>query len=141
MYAISSVSIAMGPSAAAVCLAVRYFGFCISIAIVNYFDLYEKSRHYNAFQDHLTKLDPAVKHTINIHAQNLLSRGMYHGQAVKASNKLLVSAINSQSHLRFAMDYYEMMSWLLIVTILLIALFPYLNRTVIYLKSTRLSPA
>jgi hypothetical protein len=62
-------------------------------------------------------------------------------KAVKAANKLLVGRMNVQDHVRFAMDYYEMMVWLLAASLLLIFLFPYLNRTALYLKSRRLSPA
>jgi MFS transporter, DHA2 family, multidrug resistance protein len=59
----------------------------------------------------------------------------------KATNKLLISSLNGQTHIRFAMDYYEIMSWLLVATLLMIALFPRLNKTVAYLKSRRLSPS
>lgn len=141
IYAISSVSVRLGPSASALCLAVRYFGFCISIAIMNYFELYEKSRHYNAFQDKLTKLNPIVKHTITSNFNHLDDRGLMALKPAKASAKLLVNSVNAQNHLRYAMDYYELMSWLLVGTILLIAMVPYLNKTVIYLRSRILSPA
>lgn len=140
IYAISSVAVSLGPSAAALCLAVRYLGFCTSIAIMNYFELYEKSRHYNAFQDKLTLLDPVVKHTIASHLHHLTDKGLMALKPAKASAKLLVNSVNAQNHLRYAMDYYELMSWLLVGTILLIAMFPYLNRTVIYLRSKILSP-
>lgn len=141
VYAISSVSVSLGPSASALCLAVRYLGFCASIAIMNYFELFEKSRHYNAFQDKLTKLDPMVKHTLATNLEHLTDKGMMALEPAKASAKLLVNSVNAQNHLRYAMDYYELMSWLLIGTILLIAMVPYLNRTVVYLKSKILSPA
>jgi hypothetical protein len=141
IYAISSVPVAIGPSAASVCLAVRYLGFCISIGIINYCELFGKSRHYNAFQDHLTKTDPAVLQRMSMQRQLLTSRGLSTTQAVKGANKLLISAVNRQSQIRFGMDYYETMSFLLLGTILMIILFPYLNRTVIYLRSRTLSPA
>lgn len=141
IYAISSVTPVFGPSAAALCLAVRFFGFCISIAIINYAELFEKSRHYNAFQDHLTKLDPTVAHSFALRSANLMHRGMPAGRSAKAAVKLLVNNINEQSHLRFAMDYYEMMALLLILTLILVALFPYLNKTVVYLKSKTLTPS
>ena len=131
----------MGASASAVCLAVRYLGFCVSIGIINFFELYEKSRHYNAFQDHLTRVDPGVKQVVGTQARYLLARGMAPGPSGRAANKLLVNAVNGQGQLRFAMDYYEGMSLLLVAILLLIALFPYLNRTVVYLRSGRLSPA
>ena len=54
---------------------------------------------------------------------------------LKIANRLLVKNINAQAQIRFTMDYYEMISWLLLFTVLLVTLFPYLNRTVIYLRS------
>ncbi|MET3877899.1 beta-carotene 15,15'-monooxygenase [Chitinophaga sp. OAE865] len=141
VYSISSVPVSMGASASAACLAVRYLGFCVSIGIINFFELYEKSRHYNAFQDHLTRLDPGVKQVVSTQVRQLQARGMAPGPSGKAAGRLLVNAVNGQGQLRFAMDYYEMMSLLLVAILLLIALFPYLNRTVVYLRSGRLSPA
>src|SRR3954467_14929779 len=40
VYTISSVPISLGASASAFCLAVRYLGFCVSIGIINYFELF-----------------------------------------------------------------------------------------------------
>ncbi len=141
VYSISSVPVSLGASASAICLAIRYLGFCVSIGIINYFELFSRSRHYNAFQDHLTKIDPVVRQTIQTQSQRLVANGLAPGPAAKASNKFLVSSINAQGQLRFAMDYYELMSLIIAATLLLIALFPYLNRTAVYLRSRRLSPA
>lgn len=141
VYTIASVPVSLGPSAAAISLAIRYFGFCVSIGIINYFELFEKSRHYSAFQDHLTKIDPIVKQYLNDQSNRLADKGLLQGQSAKASHKLLVTSLNGQGQLRFAMDYYELMSWLIVGTMLLIALLPYLNRTSAYLRSRKLSPA
>ncbi|PSK91212.1 beta-carotene 15,15'-monooxygenase [Taibaiella chishuiensis] len=141
VYAIAAVPVKLGASAAAVCLAFRYFGFCISIALINYFELFERSRHYNAFQDHLTRVDPAVRQFLHRQTQVLTAKGMAPGRAAKAAHKLLTGNLNGQDQLRFAMDYYELIGGLIVVTLLLIALFPYLNRTTAYLRSRRLSPA
>ncbi|MBS1646046.1 MAG: beta-carotene 15,15'-monooxygenase [Bacteroidetes bacterium] len=141
VYAISSVRISLGPSAAALCLAVRYLGFCVSIALMNYFELYEKSRHYNAFQDKITLVDPVVKHTLSTHFNQLITKGFVSLKPTKASGKMLVNSVNMQNHLRYAMDYYELISWVLVGTIILIMAVPYLNKTVVYLKSRVLSPA
>jgi len=141
IFIISSVPAAIGPSAAATALAIRYLGFCISIALINFFELFEKSRHYNAFQDHLSAVDPEVKNFLHQQTAKLIAGGMPEEKAVKAAKKLLVGRMNVQDHVRFAMDYYEMMVWLLAASLLLIFLFPYLNRTALYLKSRRLSPA
>jgi len=141
IFIISSVPASIGPSAAATALAIRYLGFCVSIALINFFELFEKSRHYNAFQDHLSEIDPAVKNFIHSQASKLSSKGMLEDHALKGADKLLMARMNVQNQVRFAMDYYEMMVWILFVSLLLILLFPYLNRTALYLKSRRLSPA
>lgn len=140
VFTIASVPVSMGPSAAAVCLAIRYLGFSASIGIINYFELLGRSNHYNAFRDQLTKIDPGVRKVLQVQSQHLADRGMAPGAAAKASNKLMVAGINRQAQLRFAMDYYELLSWLVIGMLLLIVLFPYLNRTVVYLRSRRLAP-
>lgn len=134
VYTISSVHISMGPSAAGVCLAIRYLGFCASIGIINYFDCTRRSNHYNTFREHLSKLDLTVKQTLLTQSHQLMARGMSPGAATRASNKLLAAGINRQAQLRFAMDYYELISWLCIGMLLLIVLFPYLNKTVVYLR-------
>lgn len=141
VYSISSVPKSLGVSASAACLAIRYLGFCISIAIINYFELFEKSKHYNSFQDHITRVDPAVWQFLHKQSNKLIVKGMSNGSATRVSNKLLVGSINGQTQLRFAMDYYELMAWLIVGMLLLISLFPYLNRTTAYLRSRRLSPA
>ena len=141
IYIISSVPLQIGPSAAATALAIRYLGFCASIALINYYELYQKSRHYNAFQDRLSTIDPSIKDFLHRQTMKLGGKGMLEDHAVKGAEKLLRERVNLQNQLRFAMDYYEMMVWMLSITLLLILLFPYLNRTVLYLKSKRLSPA
>ncbi|QGN24188.1 beta-carotene 15,15'-monooxygenase [Elizabethkingia anophelis] len=141
IYIISAVPFFIGHSAAATALTIRYLGFCTSIGIINFFQLLGKSRHYNAFQDHLTVLNPVVKNILSKQAGKLSAKGMNKDQIIKASDKLLLKKVEDQSLLRFNMDYYEMMSWLLFATLLLILLFPYLNKTILHLKSRRLSPA
>lgn len=141
VYSLSSVPVSIGASASAFCLAIRYFGFCLSIAIINYSELWERGRHYSAFQDHLSRLDPGVKQIFSQQPSHLLEKGLLQSQTLKATNKLLVTSLNGQTQIRFSMDYYEIMSWLLVGTLLMIAMFPRLNKTVAYLKSRRLSPS
>lgn len=141
IFIISSVSVALGPSAAATALAIRYFGYCVSIALINYFELFSKSKHYNAFQDHLTKIDPMVRNYLNKQNTKLNTKGLLQGISEKGSEKLLINNLNTQNQIRFAMDYYEMMAILLLIIIIIIAMMPHINRTRVYLRSRRLSPA
>lgn len=141
VFTVSSVSNHLGTSATLVCLAVRYLGYIASIAIMNFAELYKKSTHYNAFQDWITNTSPIVKQRLYAQAQKLISHGMAPAKAAKASRKLLVQAVNTQSQLRYSMDYYEIMAWLIMGIILFIAFMPYLNRTALRLRSNRLSPS
>lgn len=141
VYAVSAVPVAIGASATSICSTMGYIGFCVSAACINFYELYEKSRHYNAFQDHLTKVDRTALHALLLRSTDLLSKGITLKQSARGANKQLVNTVNQQIQIRFAMDYYELMSIMLIITLLLIAVFPYLNRTAVYLRSRRLAPA
>ncbi|HUP11129.1 MAG TPA: hypothetical protein VM187_02920, partial [Niastella sp.] len=98
------------------------------------------SYHYNTFRGHLTKLDLPLRQTLQTQTHQLVARGMPPAQAARASNKLMAAGINRQAQLRFAMDYYEVISWLCIGMLLLIVLFPYLNKTVVYFRARGLAP-
>lgn len=141
LFSISSVPKNLSSSAASIALAVRFLGFCSYVALINFFELYGKSKHFNTFQDNITYANPVVRQIISHQNQTLLSHGLNQNYANKGARKIIVERMSEQNHLRFALDYYEMMVALLLLTILLIALFPRLNRTVIYLKSKVITPA
>lgn len=141
IYIISSVDIKLGPSAAATALAVRYLGFTVSIGLVNYFSLFRKSQHYNRFQDNITYANTVYQDEISRYMNKLSSRGMLPNLTEKASQKLVISDVNQQASLRYAMDYYEMMSWIILAMIILVICTPYINKTLVYLKSKTLVPA
>ena len=141
LFAITSVPAAAGAAASALCLATRFLSFCASIAILNFYELYSKGRHYSAFQDKLTADNPVVKDMLRIQTNKLVAHGMDRAQAVKGAEKTLVTNLNHQSHIRFGIDYFEIMSWVILATLIVIAFFPYINRTVVQLKSKDLAPA
>lgn len=140
VYAISSVPAWMGASASAIGLTVRYLGFCSSIALMNFYELYSRGRHYSAMQDILTRTNPLVRQTLAKQTQHLIALGVNPQKASRLAQKLLANTVHIQSQMRYAMDYYEVMAWILAATILVIALVPYLNRTVIDLRSRDVAP-
>lgn len=140
VYAISSVPAFMGASASAIGLAVRYLGFCSSIALMNFYELYSRGHHYSALQDVLTRTNPLMRQTLARQAQHLMALGMNPQKAAKLAQKLLVNSVHTQTQMRYAMDYYEMMSWVLVAVLLAIALIPYLNRTMIDMRSREVAP-
>jgi hypothetical protein len=110
------------------------------VALLNFFELFSKSKHFNTFQAQLTNLNPAVNQVLFKQTQNLIGKGIYAGKAAKISDKLLIRSIEAQDQIRYAMDYYEMISLLLIFTLLLVGLMPYINRTAIYIKARQPAP-
>src|SRR6185437_10501457 len=118
IYMIAAVPIHLSATAAGISLFVRCFGFYVNIAFLNYFELLAKGKHFNRFQDAITQLNPIVRERFLKHGSSLSGHGVYSSQTVKMTNRLLVKAIDAQDMIRYAMDYYEMISCMLIVTIL-----------------------
>jgi DHA2 family multidrug resistance protein len=140
IFAISAVPAKLGASASGFCLLMRCLGFLLSTALINFFELFAKGKHYNTFQDQLTRVNPVARQVIARQVQGFMHKGFKAGEAVKLSNRLLVKSINTQGQIRFAMDYYQWISLMLILTIILIALFPYINKTILNLKSDQSVP-
>ncbi|WP_343673312.1 MFS transporter [Chitinophaga sp.] len=141
IFCISSVPAHLGSTASATGVLFRFTGFCGSIALINYFQLYDKSRHYNRFLDKLTTLDPLVNSKLGIYKAGLMTKGMPADRAAKAATGLLYRSADVQAQIRFSMDYYYLISILIIGVILLIAWVPYLNKTVIDLRRNQPAPA
>ena len=66
LYMVSAVPAQLGGMASATGVFFRYFGFCCSIAIINYYGLLKQREHLDRFSQHITALDP-------IAVQNLAS--------------------------------------------------------------------
>jgi MFS family permease len=141
IFTISSVPAHLGGTASATGVLFRFTGFCGSIALINYFQLYDKSNHYNRFLDNISLLDPLVPAKLAQYKGALTAKGLPGDQAAKIANGLLYRSADIQAQIRYSMDYYYLISVALIVVIFLIAFLPYLNRTVISLKGNQPSPA
>jgi DHA2 family multidrug resistance protein len=141
IFMVSSVPAQLGGSASATGVFFRFCGFCSSIALINYFSISRQTEHLNRFQQELSTLDPALVQRINGYRQMLMGKGMGSEQASRLANALLSKSVHTQTQLRYAIDYYELISWLILGVILLIALYPYVNRTVVNVKSNQPAPA
>jgi MFS family permease len=141
LYMVSSVPAELGGMASATGVFFRYFGFCSSIAIINYYGLLKQSLHLDRFSQHITALDPVAVQKLASYKQAFLAKGMNSEQATKLANAMLSRSMKVQSQLRYAMDYYELISWCILVIILLIAIYPYINRTIVNVKANQPAPA
>ncbi|MCR6639019.1 MAG: hypothetical protein NVV82_08570 [Sporocytophaga sp.] len=140
IYVVSSVPEKYSASAAGICLLIRCFGFYLSIALINYFELLSKGTHYNTFQDHVSRQNPVLIQAIHKITHMLSIHGASVANTTRMTNKMLVSSLNVQTQIRFSIDYYELMCVLLVFTIILVALFPYINRTIMALTRKQPSP-
>lgn len=141
VFMISSVPPFLASSASAAGVFFRFTGFCSSIALVNYFQLRFKTDHYDRFQAQLSGLDGTVTDRLTAYSRAMTAKGVAPDQAAKIAKGLLNRSVDSQAALRTMMDYYLFISILIIIVILIIALFPYLNRTTINVKSSQPAPA
>ncbi len=134
IYVITSVPEKLSSTAAGICLFTRCFGFYLSIALINYFELFANSKHYNTFQFYVSKENSVFGQVFSRYQEALLSHGASPSVTVRAGTKLLDEALRTQSRIRFAVDYYEMICVLLVFTIILVSLFPYINKTLASLR-------
>ena len=140
IFMVSSVPEKLRVTSAGVCLFMRCLGFYISVGLMNYFELFSKSKHFNTFQDKISNANPVTWQSVDKYKEILLNDGATPRYAAKAANKVLINAIDAQNQIRYAIDYYEMICILLIFTILLVALFPYFNRTILTVSKNQPSP-
>lgn len=140
LFLISAAPGYAGKTGSAVGIFMRYLGFCSSIALINFFQLLGQRDHFNRFQDATSPLDGAAVQRLDSYKAALTGRGMAPDQAVKVSNALFNKTMAVQAQLKFSVDYYHFMSWLLIAVILVVALFPSASPLEIKLKSEQPAP-
>ncbi|WP_146170982.1 MFS transporter [Sphingobacterium faecium] len=140
LFTIASVKPHLAVSAAAICLSVRYLGYTSSIGLQNFFKLFESNQHQQIFQDYLQRSNVILQTYFDKETTKLMKNGLqFHEQAT--AEKLIAQRVNNQSFVRFAMDYYELMSMISICILMLIFLSPSLKNMYKKLKQNMVSPA
>lgn len=140
LFLISSAPPQFGTTGSAVGIFVRFLGFSCSIALINFFQLYGQQNHFNRFQDQISALNPVTVQRLADYKSSMVSRGIAPDQAVKIANGLLNKSITGQAQLKFCVDYYQCISWLLLATILVIALFPSNSKIAIKINDNQPAP-
>jgi len=127
VFMVTSVPAELGATAGATAVSMRLLGTTISIALINYFQLYDSGLHFDRFQHQLSAMDPAAVGRLQSFAQ-VFSR---HGSDVHASHTgathLLKNLLDQQALLKTAVDYYTLVSILLVLTIIALAILPRLQ--------------
>jgi MFS transporter, DHA2 family, multidrug resistance protein len=140
LFLVSSAPESFGNTGSAVGIFTRFLGFSSSIALINFFQLYGIQDHLNRFQEQISPLNPEVLQRLTDYKRALINRGTAPDQAIKIANGLLNKSMTAQAHLKFSVDYYHWISWLLVATILVIALFPSTTRTTLEIKNNQPGP-
>jgi len=140
IFMVASVPERLSVTSAGICLMVRCLGFYLSMGLMNYFELYSKSKHFNTFQNRISFDNAASYQKIAHYKDLLIQHGASSTYAKKGASKMLVNSINEQNHIRYAIDYYETISVLIVLTIIMIGLFPYINRTIVTITKKQPSP-
>jgi DHA2 family multidrug resistance protein len=117
-----------GPSAVATAVSFRLLSTCISLALVNYFQLYYQQNHFNRLQEHLSGSDPLLVQRISMYREMLVNKGLGTERGALLSGRLLKAAIDQQVQVLAVIDYYYLVCGILFITILLIAFLPALRR-------------
>jgi len=124
IFMITAVPPDLGPSAAATAVAFRLLGTSLSIALINFFQLYDQQNHFNRFQDSLYSADPLVDQRVQTYRKLLSNSGLSGERTLLLANKLLKNTVDQQAQIRATIDYYYLMCWLLILTLILIICIP-----------------
>ncbi|WP_158996357.1 MFS transporter [Mucilaginibacter sp. L196] len=137
LFLISSSPVQFGNTGSAVGIFVRFLGFTASIALINFFQLFGQRDHLNRLQDQVNSLNPVAVQRLADYKGALMSRGSAPEQAIKTANGLLSRSMSAQAQLKFSVDYYHWISWLLVGTILMLALFPSIGDTTIKINENQ----
>jgi DHA2 family multidrug resistance protein len=140
VFAVSSVPQSLGNTASSIGVFFRFFGFCSSTAVINYFNLYNKSNHINRFQEQLSSINILAVDRLTLYKRMLMSRGVSDSQSAKIATGLLSKSVDIQAQIKANVDYYVFICCLLVAVILTIAVIPYISKTIINLKSKQPAP-
>ncbi|WP_159476162.1 MFS transporter [Dyadobacter sp. 3J3] len=140
LFTVSSVPAAIGASASMAGILFRFIGFTMSMAMITSFQLFAKSTHKEDFRNQITALSPVVQERLKGYVLAMESHGVAKDQAMKIANVLLSKAVDKQMMLRYAMDYYSIICWVIVGVMLLISLYPYFSQTVLNVRSRQPAP-
>jgi len=135
MFITSSVPDHLGQSASSVGVFVRFSTFCLSLSFINFGQLYFKGLHQDELRRSLSSLDFNLSERLNMLQATMIGRGMPKDEAGKVAIGLLNKAVQKQTFLQFCTSYYEWITLLCVITIIIIVLQPVISRTVINLKN------
>jgi len=135
MFIMSSVPENLSQSASSVGVFVRFSTFSLSLALINFYQLYFKGEQSDDLRSGITLLDFNLPERLKKYQSALIGKGLPHDEAGKVAVGLLNKALQKQTFLQFCVSYYEWIAALCFLSIILITLQPVISKTVINLRN------
>lgn len=122
VYAVASIPPAIANAVSFLGISFRFLSFSVTIGLTNYFQLFNKSVHYNRTADYISTINPFNDQALQHFQQQVLLDGKDPALGMQIANKLYNNHIIQQINVRASMDYYSWVIWGLVGVILLILL-------------------
>lgn len=112
LYTIGTVAYYLAPHAAAFLLFVRFLGYTMSGILVNFYSLYNTSRHKDRFMDYFQLSNPMYQNRMAVIQSKLLKNGYNQSTVETVARSYVNKEMNKYILLRSVMDYYTLMMWI-----------------------------
>lgn len=122
VYTAASIPPAIANAVSFLGISFRFLSFSVTIGLINYFQLFTKSVHYNRTAEHVSALNPLHEQTLHQVQQQILLDGKDPALGMHLATKLYNTHILQQVSSRASMNYYSWMIWGLLGVILLVLL-------------------
>lgn len=138
LFTASTLSPKIAFNASFIGIFARFTGFCASISINNYTQLYTKAVVRDKIQTYINTINPQLQETLNGIQSAYINSGSDSYTAKTAANNYFNNMINSQILARSIRDYYDIMLIGLVILILILIILPSLKNGVIKLRKVAL---
>ena len=122
MNMVFSVKPSEGGLVAFLGIAARYFGFCMAIALINYFQLYGSNSNYMDMATSYTRSNEIVLTTREDAIQQYVGRGLSYTKAAAEVDATLKKSMRKEASIRAYMNYYSFIMGLIFVLLVCLAL-------------------
>jgi hypothetical protein len=122
IYTAASIPAAISNAVSFLGISFRFLSFSATIGITNYFQLFNKSIHYNRSSEYISSTNPMNTEFLNNYQQYAILDGKDLSTGNTLASKLYNNHIIQQISYKASMDYYSWAIWGLIGVIILIML-------------------
>lgn len=103
-------------------IAARFFGFCMAIALINYFQLYGTNSSYMDMATSYTRSNEIVNTTREEAVDDYMGIGMTYDLAKQKAEKALTVSMKKESSIRAYMSYYSFIIGLIFLLLVYLSL-------------------